>query len=444
MIAPLSVLAATSLPPVDLVWVFGTGSGEQRDVALVEDAANKYLKDKINATIKLVAIDWSAYQQKRDLMIAAGEKMDICFSGGWNGYFENLSKGSYLEISALLDQYAPKTKALIVPALWNGARFKGGIYGIPANKEAAQDWGVLYRKDLTDKYGIDMSKIKTMKDFEKILYQIHKLDPNLICLQNAVLEQMTGAFEKWDNVGPEQMLSVVSNSDGTFKAFDALESPEYMEAWQWSYKLYQDGLENKDVLIRQEMSTAQNAGQVFSFGLNLKPYKDNEVNAGAPKGMVWKQIDMTKAIANQDAVAGSLQNLPISCKNPERAMMLLELFNTDKYLNNLINFGIEGKHYKKTGPNRIDYADGVTPANSGYNPQSQWMFGNTFLNYLWPSEKDDKYVQYQKYNQSAVASKIVSFVFDQIQTIQFLMQRRFDCISGIVHTYRLSRRATDS
>jgi len=399
------------LDPYEIVWVYGGTA--QKDTQLIEEEVNKYLKDKINVTIKLQQYDWNNFGQKRDLMIASNEKMDICFSGGWCGYFENLAKGAYLNIAPLLDKYAPKTKAMISEGLWAGARYKGGIYGIPANKEGAQDWGFLYRKDITDKYNIDMSGVKTLDDFEKVLYDVHKKEPNLIAAQNASLEAfyLFGNNSDWLNFAN----NAVGLDYGTdkFKAVANIEKPEIMEAWKRAHKWYQDGLINKDVLTRQEMSTAQNAGQVFSYVMNLKPYKDAEVNAGAPKGQEWKQIDMTVAVANQDAVAGSLQNIPKTCKNPERTMMFLELFNSDKFLNNLINFGIEGKHYKKTGDNRIEYADGVTPANSGYNPQLSWMFGNTFINYLWPSEKDDKYQKFDEYNKGAVVSKVVSFVFDQ-------------------------------
>ena len=60
-----------------------------------------------------------------------------------------------------------------------------------------------------------------------------------------------------------------------------------------------------------------------------------------------------------------MQAISRTSKNPEIAMKFLEMFNTDKYLNNLINFGIEGTHYVKVADNVIK----AGPQNDQYNPR---------------------------------------------------------------------------
>ncbi len=49
----------------------------QKDVASVENAINDYLKDKINATVKITAMDAGQYKQKMSTMISASEYFDI-------------------------------------------------------------------------------------------------------------------------------------------------------------------------------------------------------------------------------------------------------------------------------------------------------------------------------------------------------------------------------
>ena len=414
--------AATTqqLDPYEVVWLCGTGTGPQKDTPEIEAEASKFLTEKINATLKILFFDWGSYAQKRDLMLAANEKVDVCFTAGWCGYAGGLGKGQYLNIKDLIDQYAPKTKALICPTLWLGPVYKGGIYGIPANKEAGQTWGFMYRKDITDKHGIDVlaavkpdpDPVKMLDEFEPILYQIHQLEPNLTTAQSAG----TGVFYydgKWEGIsGDFDYLGVKVDGD-KFTAISTTEQPETMQGWQRTRKWYVDGLIQKDVLVDQEHNnTAQQQGTVFSAVFNLKPYKDAETNAGAANGIVWQQIDMTPPRANIDAVSGSLMAVPSYCKDPARAVMFLEQLNTDEYLNNLINFGIEGKHYKKTGDKRIDFADGVTAQTSGYFPNTQWAFGNQFINYLWPAEKDDKWAKFDEFNNACIPSKIIDFVFD--------------------------------
>ncbi len=42
---------------------------------------------------------------------------------------------------------------------------------------------------------------------------------------------------------------------------------------------------------------------------------------------------------------GAMMAISTASKNPERAMMFLNLLNTDPYLMTLLNFGVEGTHY---------------------------------------------------------------------------------------------------
>jgi putative aldouronate transport system substrate-binding protein len=80
---------------------------------------------------------------------------------------------------------------------------------------------------------------------------------------------------------------------------------------------------------------------------------------------------------------------------------LLELFNTDKYLNNLINYGIEGTHYVKVSDNVIKAGLAVDQYNLGM----QWMFGNQFINYLYSNEDPKKWDKFNAFNKAALPLK---------------------------------------
>ena len=91
--------------------------------------------------------------------------------------------------------------------------------------------------------------------------------------------------------------------------------------------------------------------------------------------------------------------------------MFLELFNSDVTVNNLINFGIEGTHYKKVdGKDNIIEATEAGAAN--YQPNGQWMFGNQFLAYLYKAEDPEKMNKFEAYNSSATQSPILGFTFN--------------------------------
>ena len=68
--------ADDEMPLVELTWFF-IGNGQQDDVEAVEAELNEYIKDKINATVKLQCFDWGSYNDKLTTMIASQEVFDI-------------------------------------------------------------------------------------------------------------------------------------------------------------------------------------------------------------------------------------------------------------------------------------------------------------------------------------------------------------------------------
>jgi putative aldouronate transport system substrate-binding protein len=92
--------AAPSEAPVELTWYF-IGNGQQEDVKLIEEEVNKYLKDKINATLKLQCYQWGAeYDDKLKQMIASRQEFDICFTAAWaNNYMQNAVKGAFVPLN---------------------------------------------------------------------------------------------------------------------------------------------------------------------------------------------------------------------------------------------------------------------------------------------------------------------------------------------------------
>lgn len=398
-----------NLEPVDLTWYF-VGNGEQADVKLIEDEVNKYIQPKINATIKLNCFDWGSYQQKRDMMIAAGEEMDIVFVGAWNGYWDLVAKGAFVDSTDLLDKYAPKAKNQLLPSLLNASKYKGRNYALPANKEAAHHYGLIMRKDIVDKYNLDTSSIKRVEDLEPLLKVVKEKEPGMIPFVVTNGDYLA-LLTRIDSIGNDRMMMGVDRNTTDFKIKFDLERPESLAMLELARKWFKLGYINKDAGNLATADALNKAGKVFSICRSLKPGAANEETS--KNGFVQIQIDLTEPIVDTDSCTNSMQAISKSSENPERAMMFLDLFNTDVYLNNLINFGIEGKHYEKKSDTVIDFPAGLNASNSTYMPNTAWMFGNQFINYTWTTEDPKKWEQYKTYNENGKVSSILGFVFDQ-------------------------------
>jgi putative aldouronate transport system substrate-binding protein len=398
--------------PYEIKWYF-IGNGQQPDVKMVEDAASKYIQKKgLNATVKLQCYTWGDdYNNHMRTIIASGEPFDICFTSSWaNLYTVNVGRGAFLDITDLWKKYAPKSRAQLHPSFITASQVNGRNYAIPANKEVAHAWCIMFTKEFVDKYKFDISSIKKLADLEPMLKVIHEKEPGVIGFQNIGGENASRVLD-YDRPIGDQVPAALYNDSKDMKVFNMLETKEFKEYCELVHKWYQAGYIPTDAAnMTNDFVGDIKAHKVFCKIESYKPYADEERSASW--GLPQVAVQLTRPVAQTYDCIGSMQAIPKSCKKPEMALKFLELFNTDKYLNNLINFGIEGKHYVKIADNVIDKVPGKTAENNGYQPGTPWMFGNQYLNYFYKGEHQDKWDLFKKFNESSLAAKSQGFSFD--------------------------------
>ncbi len=378
----------------------------QQDVASVEASVNEYLKDKINATLKIHRLESSQYTKKMSTMIAAGEYFDMAFTANWClNYDSNAANGAWLALDEYIPRYLPKTSEQLGEDILNNARVNGKIYAIPALKEMAEQRGWTYRKDIAEKYGIDMNSIKTLDELEPVLKKIKENEPNMQYPIDWGSDRTPEALIKYEKVAATAVIFYDNkNYDG--KVVNLVETPEYLEACKTANKFYNEGLIKKDIMTASDFEQRLKDGKTFCYIDFLKPGKAHETAANynfeldqAPVTPIWQE---------NGAGTGSMMAISRTSKNPERVMRFLELLNTDAYLNNLINFGIEGKHYTKVDDKYINISENTPYTLQGYT----WMTGNIFLNYLTNGEAEDKMEQLADFNKEAQKPMDYGFKFD--------------------------------
>ena len=62
----------TMKTPYEINWYFYASNQDQNEIKNVEDEINKYIKDKINATVKMNILESSQYSNQLSRMIQAG------------------------------------------------------------------------------------------------------------------------------------------------------------------------------------------------------------------------------------------------------------------------------------------------------------------------------------------------------------------------------------
>lgn len=389
----------------------------QEDVASVEAAVNEYLKDKINATLKITRLESQQYTKQLSTMIAAGEYFDLAWaSQGVLDYTSNAKNGAWYDMTDTINTYMPNTAKAIGEDILNNAKVDGKLYAIPTLKEMADSRGWTYRSDIAAKYDIDMSQFTSLEsdeDVEKLEEALKKVQAGEPDMQYPIdwgSDRTPESFLKYETVAGTAVIFYDTEKYPQYagKVVNLVETPEYMNACKAAHKLYVDGFVKKDVDTATDFDQRVKDGKTFCYVDFLKPGKAKE--SAANYGVELDQTEpVTGVWQDNGAGTGSMQVISRTSKNPARVMRFLELVNTDPVLNNLINYGIEGKHYDKLDDNTIKIKEGTTYTLQGY----QWMTGNVFLNYLTENEDPNKVENLKSFNNEAKKPMDYGFQFDK-------------------------------
>lgn len=404
-----------ALEPVKLVWY--TIFNPQTDQDLVFAEFSKYCQGKINAEVEVRPLDWGSYDQKLQTAAAAGEEFDLMWISDWMGvkYADfAANKNAIIPLDALIDQYAPKTKAFVNEKFWDNMKVNGSIYGVPCYQVFYRQKGMWINKALADKYQFDPKAFKTYKDLEPLYDAILANEKDIIPL----LEN-SGYMHWFDNgSGPVPDRGQVSQLAGSInglnvyasdptKIVDAYTDPTLKEDGRLNIEAARDWYNKK--YVRQDLLSIQDKNaeiRTMKYASGFSMIKPGiEVEFFDTNKFEVYFIPLSKPILN--AVTATEFAISTTSKNPERTMMLIELLMNDKDAYNLICNGIEGKHYIKTAENRISRVE-----SNGYQPNLNWALGNTFLAYLVPGQPDDLADQVKAGNDAAETSFMPDWTFN--------------------------------
>lgn len=389
--------AESSEPAVDLIWyTIGT---PPKDLAKVNQAINDYIKPKINATVEMKMLDWGDYSQKMQVIVASGEPYDIAFTSTWaNDYYGNAQKGAFYPIDQLLDQYGQGIKQALNPAFLEGTKVNGHNYGLPTNKELAQQRVFRFNKTFVDKYHFDLSTVKTVQDLAPMLKTFKEKEGY------APIPGKIAEFLPYDLPISDLPFIGVPLNTTDYKLVNVWDTPEAKTYLDTVREYYKEGYFPKDV------ATQTDAGDYFQTGkwlldvADAQPYADNLWSNDAGYGVV--SVPMQDPVTYNWSVAGSLQAINAKSKHPEKAMEFLNLLYTDKTLLNLVDFGIEDVHYKKTGDNS---QQAITDSGYGF---PAFTVGNEMLSFLNTNDPADKWDKFKEFNDSATNSPLLGFLPD--------------------------------
>ncbi|HBI74511.1 MAG TPA: hypothetical protein DDY59_15235 [Lachnospiraceae bacterium] len=405
---------------VKLIYYLWGGEGVANQDILAE--INKKLKADINATIEVKYIDWGDIGTKYPLLFASGEEFDMSHASpnAVMPYGTIATQGAAVDITDMLDTYAPTLKAEIPESVWASAKVNGRIYGVPTLYSEFTPSGFVTRRDLAQKYGVaEVNSIETMEAYLDAALAAGDMVPMngtsamAMDLYRLLIDTTGSWISEAPGISTSEMFLAASSAENYADVFHPAFTGEF-EAFAVKMREWADkGYWTKDVL-----SSQQSAKDNFLNGLSAS-YITHMADWSGTYGSIndklgvetdfWCFAEENGKIKRKMGVENTTV-ISTTSKHPERALMAIEKFMTDESYYRLIQYGIEGRQY--------EIVDGLAKQPAGYDPEKDaggfavWSLRNDRFNIPYATEDPRRYELNEKWNKVAIDNPYVGFIFD--------------------------------
>jgi putative aldouronate transport system substrate-binding protein len=306
-----------------------------------------FIKSQTNVEPVMIKPPAGTYDEKLNIMLASDEPLDAFIVGDWT---EFQKKGMIQPLNALLEQ-SPELVKNYTKEEWEAVTDKktGNIYAIPfANTPLGNAPRI--RKDWLDTLGLPVPT--TLADFEKTMdafKQSDKLGKNVIPLATHLsFSQLERAFAgMFTKYGVGNWIDAEGNVkpavlDSGYKDFIAKIADWYAKGYIWKEAFSQEYTVINDLVSQNRVGTLASWISVGITGIDT-------LMASEPKAqyVFLYKLDGPAGSAYSLALP-SRQGIAISIKskNPEAAMKFFNWGVSSKTNRNVIDFGLENKHWK--------------------------------------------------------------------------------------------------
>lgn len=384
---------------------FNLAAPDEAQVQKVEDAINEYIKDKINVRIELNDLESGSYTEKANMALNANE-INLLWTASWEstiGTNDLVPKEAVYDLTELIKGTTLYNS--MDEGQWEAAKYDGKIYYIPVYKDNVEGYDFMFRKALVDKYGWDVSSVKSLADLEPML-----ADAKAEGLKYPFLTQRTAMFYRWyindfDFFTADVTANWVSVDRATNSVVNTIQTPQYKEFATLMAKWAEAGYISEDDVTK---TTTDTTTQTQDWGISW--WTDIPVNeeANARYGQEVVMAPATDRWAHSTSALGSCYCVTAN-STEEQAKACIDfmgLLYTDSKLADMYTFGIEGEDFTYD-------ANGQVVQNSQKYNHSMWESASATIVTPVQGEPANKAELYKSFNGGANTSCAAGFRFDK-------------------------------
>ena len=263
----------------------------------------------------------------------------------------------------------------IHPTILSTTSIDGKTYGVPANFKMEGKYEFLvFNKDLLDKYHYSVHDLRKIEDMGDYLSLIKANEPGYYPISD--LPEMAGA-EIYDGI-LFSLSKLTQISASSYPVY--LNNSAYADYLKKTASYRQKGY----VASANGVTDAKYAIEYVTAD-HLIDREWTDENGTSYQAYLYDIPRVTAKEAFKSAMCVSAYSI-----HKSKAAELIELFNTDSELANLLQYGISGKHYREEN-GIVTYID--TDAENTYR-MNNFLTGNTYIKYT--TEENADYVEKAK------------------------------------------------
>ena len=386
------------------------GDPDAEQLKKVEDAINEYIADKINVVIRLTDFHTSDYPEKARLALE-NNGVNLLWTAAW---MSTVDCGSLVAQKAAYDitDLLPGTKLYesMDEGQWEATKYDGRNYFVPVYKDNVEGYDFMFRKELVDKYGWDVTKVEKLEDLEPMLEEAKEGDD----LQYPFLLQSTAMFyrlmmDRFDFFTGKVETNFFAVDRKTGEVVNTLQTPEYAAycklMGEWADKEYISGDES---LKMTNDTTPKSQDWAVSWWTDIPV--NVEANTRYEQEMVMQPA--TKRYSHSTSALGSCYAISADSTEEQAKACIdfLGLLYTDSKLADIYTFGIEGEDFEYTREEgeEIDHVK----QNSDKYKHSMWDSASATIVTPMIGEPDNKAELYREFNGGAETSVAAGFRFN--------------------------------
>ena len=444
--------AGDSTEQLTVRWQQG-GPGMQRDHDMVIEAANEILREHVpNTEIEMEIVHARDFRQAFDLLMAAGEPVDIAWMSWTQNLREEVRKGSYLPLDDLLAEHGHGILSTMPDFLLEVGKIDGVQYIIPKLELNHWQSGLYTSQEMFDA-AFDLEQWQASVDaidndlpyrtvttemWDAMEGYMARLDEQgllgsgfspWLLLTNKNRTDLIRGTPNWSYSMPPFVPLYFPGEEWDFTVLNIYEQPQTIEMFERFARWREMGYIREDMLSLQnprEFERAENNGYAIWFHGYNNPaggeYLAEQRWADPHVVIPLEKYTLTTPTANDGMV------IPRTAQDPARSMQVLNLLISNEHpeFYNTLVWGLEDVHFRRINENRIETLHYRGQGNAD-SPYGQWKFafGNVHNSYLTQTDQvDTVYEYYAQRGAAGIQDPFAGYAFDDSEVVNELAQVR--------------------